>query len=45
MVVMKYGGTSVRDAEAVRRVIAQVRAERGRPPRDGGSSRGPVLVV
>ena len=39
MVVQKFGGTSVADPDAVRRLIGIVRAARAR---DG---RGPVLVV
>src|SRR5688500_19637313 len=39
MVVQKFGGTSVADPDAVRRLIAIARAARAR---DG---RGPVLVV
>lgn len=31
-VVLKFGGTSVRDAEAMRRVVSIVEAERGRAP-------------
>lgn len=31
-VVLKFGGTSVRDAEAMRRVVSIVQAERGRHP-------------
>ena len=42
MVVMKFGGTSVRDAEAVRRVVALARAARAAAP---DAAHGPVLVV
>jgi aspartate kinase len=42
MVVMKYGGTSVRDPDAVRRLVAQVQATRTAA---GEAPAGPVVVV
>ncbi|MDP1569479.1 MAG: aspartate kinase [Vicinamibacterales bacterium] len=46
MVVMKFGGTSVADAQAIERLIAIVRAQRqGDAAQEGGDSRGPVVVV
>ena len=46
MVVMKFGGTSVADAQAIERVIAIVRAQRqGEAAQEGGDSRGPIVVV
>jgi aspartate kinase len=42
MLVMKYGGTSVKDADAVRRLIEQIRKTRTARPAGG---RGPVIVV
>jgi aspartate kinase len=42
---MKYGGTSVKDADAVRRVIAQVRRVRQDASERGDGAAGPVLVV
>jgi aspartate kinase len=41
MVVMKFGGTSVADADAIRRLIALVKRERERAP----AAHGPVVVV
>jgi len=41
MVVMKFGGTSVADADAIRRLVALARRERDREP----AARGPIVVV
>jgi aspartate kinase len=46
MVVMKFGGTSVADRDAIERVIAIVRAQRQADAQEeGGDPRGPVVVV
>jgi aspartate kinase len=46
MVVMKFGGTSVADQQAIERLIAIVRAQRqADAAQEGGDSRGPIVVV
>jgi aspartate kinase len=46
MVVMKFGGTSVADQNAIERLIAIVRAQRqADAQQEGGDARGPIVVV
>jgi aspartate kinase len=46
MVVMKFGGTSVADQNAIERLISIVRAQRqADAQQEGGDARGPILVV
>ncbi len=46
MVVMKFGGTSVTDRDAIERLTAIVRAQRqAEAQQEGGDARGPVVVV
>src|SRR5690606_5619488 len=46
MVVMKFGGTSVRDRAAIERLMAIVRAQRqAGAQEEGGDARGPIVVV
>lgn len=46
MVVMKFGGTSVKDRAAIERLMAIVRAQRqADAQQEGGDARGPVVVV
>ncbi len=46
MVVMKFGGTSVADRNAIERLIAIVRAQRqADAQQEGGDARGPIAVV
>ena len=46
MVVMKFGGTSVADQNAIERLIAIVRAQRqADAQQEGGDARGPIIVV
>jgi aspartate kinase len=46
MVVMKFGGTSVVDQNAIARLIAIVRAQRqADAQQEGGDARGPIVIV
>src|SRR5688500_9710980 len=46
MVVMKFGGTSVADQNAIERLISIVRAQRqADAQQEGGDARGPIVVV
>lgn len=46
MVVMKFGGTSVANAEAIERLFAITRAQRqADAQQEGGDARGPIVVV
>src|SRR5687768_4964226 len=46
MVVMKFGGTSVADQNAIERLIAIVRAQRqADAQQEGGDARGPIVIV
>jgi aspartate kinase len=46
MVVMKFGGTSVADRNAIERLITIVRAQRqADAQQEGGDARGPIVVV
>lgn len=46
MVVMKFGGTSVADGDAIERLVSIVRARRQADlQQEGGDSRGPIVVV
>lgn len=46
MVVMKFGGTSVKDRAAIERLMAIVRAQRQADAQvEGGDARGPIVVV
>src|SRR5918994_3434449 len=46
MVVMKFGGTSVADQNAIERLIAIIRAQRqADAQQEGGDARGPIVVV